>query len=473
MRPLNPSNLRRGALACASALVLAGLAACDQPRAPEPLPPPPAEEMEPDWGPEDQPPVEMDDGGYDDRAPPPMDEPPPYEEPYGEPEPLPPVAMEPIPNPPGADEYGRRLRPGARPAERLEARPRDDGKPPIEDAADARPYAPRAEERFDAPTEPGTMAPIPNPPERAGRTPRRDDGLLGAPSTRPATADRRPAAPVAPPPPPAVNGPVARTPIAPAAPGAAARSSAAAAPTPGRVGGSSASASGASASAAAADASAPPAESTLETAERTLRERVARDARLETPAAWTAGQTEEVRLRLPQGFSRDLANAGAGLSDTPGLAEITATLQGDGFRIDPAGPQSISADSADSGFVWRVTPERADPGQLSARLEASVPLNGGRRTLPLGEVGRERADGGLNLSPATWGWILLVIAVGALIAWLAGRRPASGETPENRRRRRVRAEQQRQARPAPFDFRPGDAGSDARPADDRTDRPAS
>lgn len=470
MRPLTPSNLRRQALACASVAVLAGLAACDQPRAPEPLPPPPAEQMEPEWGPDDQPPAEADDGGYDDRAPPPMDEPPPpYEEPYGEPEPLPPVAMEPIPNPPGQDAYGRTLRPGARPAERTEARPLDDGKPPIDDAADPGPYPPPADEPSEAPTEPGTMAPIPNPPETVRRTPRRDDGLLGAPTARPATPDRRPASPAAPPPP-AANGPVARTPIAPAAPGDAARRPAAAAPASGRA---AAGAGSASASGAVADASAAPSESTLEGAERTLRERVARDARLETPAAWTAGRTEEVRLRLPQGFSRDLANAGAGLSETPGLAEITATLQGDGFRIDPAGPQSISADSADSGFVWRVTPERADPGPLSARLEASVPLNGGRRTLPLGDVGRERANGGLNLSPATWGWILLVIAVGALIAWLAGRRPASGETPENRRRRRVRAEQQRHARPAPFDFRPEEGGSDARPADDRSDRPAS
>lgn len=465
MKSGSSSIVRRWALGCVSAGVLIAVAACDQPRAPQPLPPPPPpEQVQPDWEPEPEPDASP---AYEnekppeetDEAEPPFEEPQFEDEPPAEPEP--PVAMEPIPNPPEADAYGRPWRGRAR-AETTRPSVREEPREPTAPTV-GKPPEPAPEEPADAAdarrTElaPGTMAPIPNPPER-GRVVRRDEGLLGAPAPRPAAPAARVPAPAAPPPPAAANGPSARTTIAPAAP-----------PRPGASAASGASGSRSGVGAPVADAASPAAATPAEDPARRVAERVRREARLEQPRRWTRGQTQEVRLRLPPSIARELADMAEGA--TGGLSEITATLSGDGFRIEPAGPQSISADAADQGFIWRVTPQRADPGGLSARVEASVPQSGGRRIIPLGEVGPGARGGGIDLSPTTLAWILIIALVGGLILWLASRGPRNGESARDRRTRQARNSQNRQARPAAFDFRPeSETGDGPRP---EPDRPAS
>lgn len=463
--------IRTSALGCASVIALLALSACEQPSAPAPLPPPPPEQDEmraPDPGPPpetDDLPSDMDDEGpkppdADDSGPTMEEQAPPEE--YEPERPRGPIAMAPIPNPPDRDEYGRRWRRGRAP------RPVEAPKPPeIADAAEPPVEA--------APLPPGTMAPIPNPPERARapRAPRGDSGLMGAPPPV-RVAPRRPVrAPAVTAPPPIAAGPVARAPIAPATPTArpapaaprAPASTAAPATTPAP----SASASGSTgaASTAVADAAGPTSASrpqTLDQAAETLRGRVESEARLETPATWTAGQTAEVRLRFPEGFAQEVANATAGAAGPGASTELSATLAGDGYRIEPAGPQSISADGAANGIVWRVTPSRADPGPLRATVEASAPVAGGRRVLPLGEVGDRPTSGGFSLSP-TLGWILALLAAAALVFWIATRRPGgNGDSAEDRRRRRRRAEQNAMAGTQPFDFRPDSDSAEARAA---------
>lgn len=447
---IRSSTLRaRWALGCSAAAIL-GLAACGGPPAPEPMgaPPPPEQDAyaEADFdegddfiaddevATEDGKPPEGEDVALDAE-----------EEAYAE---APPevVSMAPIPNPSDRDRYGRRRPEGERDVAMLEpypadARPVDFGereKPPesgagavIADAADPSSSAPG----------PYAMAPIPNPPE-ARRSPVAE-GLMGAPQAgdAPAASPAEAAVPTA-----RADGPSVRVPIQPAR-------QAAAAP--------------ALRGAQAADRPAAEVRSLddrVAAAATDLRRSVEADAVLEAPEAWAAGQTREVRLRFPEGFAERLQRAAADLGGQDAVAgEVSATLSGEGFRIDPAGPQAVTAAGTGQPLVWRVTPESANPGRLRAEVQAVTPAGTDRRTLSLGEVGPAEERRGLSAS--TVGWVLLVLLAGAFIAWLASRRP-DGDDAAGRNRRRARAEQTRRERPAPLDLSPAPVtagpGPDAR-----------
>lgn len=432
--------------ACVAALLV--LAACDGPPRPEPSAPPPSPEQafDEDEGAYDVAEADVEDDfadEADDGAEPLTDD-----DAGEDVESEGVVSMDPIPNP--GDERADRETDAETPvleaypfrdnAEAYPEKPEPDvGRGDIADAADPLPVSPPvASVAIDR------MEPIPNPPERRrGRT---DDGLLGAPSapTRANVAAPPPmiaAAPRAP----SATGPRVRVPIAPAAsvpaPAATRSTSPAAAglrPTP--------------ETATAAERPAEPAVR-LDRAERDLRRLVEREARLDAPTTWTPGETREVRLRLPDGVAERLEQASAQTGGGQGARELSATLSGDGFRIDPAGPQSIDPGAPDGALAWRVTPERADPGPLSARVEAAVPTRlGERRTLDLGEVSDGRGGAG-GLSMRTLGWILLAVLGGGLIAWLLGRRNGDAAAANGRRRNRVRAEQRRD-RAGPLDLSP-------------------
>lgn len=472
----------------ASLAALTALSACGGPPRPEPAPPPldpeqaeaellgaPDEEAYPvdDRPDEDKP--DPDGSAYEDEpTPPEMD---PRFVPDLGPEPF---AMEPVPNPAGEDRFGRPLsrepmrRDRGEPrveGPRREPAPRDDraafdGKP----EADEEVYASRADEigaieqqaqrdaAGDAGPPPdlgfGRMQPIPNPEPRV----RPDAGLRGGPDERltraPAPAPTRSAPSGR-----GASGASVRVPIQPAAPTRpAATAQAASSPPPAVVQAPPPALRGAQPASPPAATPAVSPEQRLAQATEELRRSVERGASLDAPTEWVQGQTREVRLRLPDSLAADLERATAGVG-VDGAREVSATLRGDGFRIDPPGPQSAAAD-ATSALAWRVTPESANPGALTATVEASVPATGGERvTIPLGEVDDGRASAG-GVSLRTLGWILLVVLGGGLLAWLAGRQGSGGEAAASRRRRRVRAQQRREGYTA-FDMSPGEQGGEA------------
>ncbi len=426
---------------------LAGLAACDGPPRPEPSAPPPSPEQAYDEE------TEAREDAYEDSDAADIDETldeetPLYDQETDEAEPSPVVTMDPIPNPGDGRAEGEAdelpvLEPyDARDAAAEPEKPEPAAEGAIADAADPLPSTVAGAGAASR------MAPIPNPPER--RRARPDDGLMGAPAQ--AAAPRRASPPASSTPPPRVVSPLAagpsvRVPIAPAVGRPADSRTAGLRPTP--------------EPATASEEAATPIVR-LDRVERDLRRLVQGGARLDAPTRWTPGETREVRLRLPAGVAEQLDQATERTGGGQGARELSATLTGDGFRIDPAGPQSIDPAAPDGALAWRVTPERADPGSLTARVEATVPTRlGERRTLALGEVSDGRGGGGLSMR--TLGWILLAVLGGGLLAWLLGRSNGDAAAADGRRRNRLRAEQRRD-RAGPLDLSPGEARSDPTPS---------
>lgn len=157
-----------------------------------------------------------------------------------------------------------------------------------------------------------------------------------------------------------------------------------------------------------------------------LAQLVQRDSTLALPESVEAGRTERVTLTLPQALSETLTREAGkvGLKELAAKAEISTTLAGEGWRIEPEEPQTddIRAGRVNS-FTWRATPGK-DAGALTADVDARLAGGGRFETLQLGALTREldgagaadaeQAGGGLGWRTIGAALLLLALLLGAL-----------------------------------------------------------
>ncbi len=234
----------------------------------------------------------------------------------------------------------------------------------------------------------GTMAPIPNPEDmtpkqrrqvypgryaaRASTAPARRRSYAAAPTYAP--APQYTPKPVAKPAPTYAPKPAATASYAPpAAPVAAPKPAQTYAPTP-----------------AVTPPAPPPAPMTAtDKLSAAVKGDAIKGATLTVPDALSKGQPAKVTLTLPQDLLGIIQREAAklGLTKQAKKAEVSATLSGAGYTIDPAGKQTkpLAAGQATS-FDWQVKPGTGEKAPLRADVDASLTGKGKPLNVSLGSL---------------------------------------------------------------------------------------
>lgn len=202
-----------------------------------------------------------------------------------------------------------------------------------------------------------------------------------------------------------------------------------------------------------------PSDSKLASLQASLAGGDAAGAKFSVGDAISKGLAGEVELRLPAGLAAKLKAEAAklGLGAAARTAEVSARLSGEGYQIDPSGPQTAALKPDEEiVFNWRVVPgENAASGPLKAEADMALTGAGAAKTFALAAVDQTPAPAPPPAKPvaATRGqtqakWALAIILILLAVMVLAGvwrnykdRRRAEAERRQRERAARAFAEE--------------------------------
>ncbi|MFN3524346.1 MAG: hypothetical protein ACK4YQ_19035 [Phenylobacterium sp.] len=196
----------------------------------------------------------------------------------------------------------------------------------------------------------------------------------------------------------------------------------------------------------------PPADPTLAALQGALVGAEGVGARLQVPPSTAKGLPGVVELRLPAGLlSRLRAEAAKlGLGEAARTAEVTAELNGAGYTIDPASPQTSSlASDEEMVFNWRVTPGASGEASQPLKAGAEIALTGDGAARRFSVAALEQtpapaaepapAASSAGQTQAKWALAVILVLMAALVLAGVWRTHKERRRAEAERRQRERA----------------------------------
>jgi hypothetical protein len=143
------------------------------------------------------------------------------------------------------------------------------------------------------------------------------------------------------------------------------------------------------------------------------------------------GQTQNVTLTLPPAFADAARKAAvdAGLATADAQMTVVASLDADGYRIQPLAPQMLQLPAASATELrWSATPTDAAHGQISADVCVEAPT--GAQPVCGGAI--KAAERGFHLDSHMVGILMLAGITGFALFWLARRNNPPPKPPKRR-----------------------------------------
>ena len=152
---------------------------------------------------------------------------------------------------------------------------------------------------------------------------------------------------------------------------------------------------------------------------KSLKDAFANGAQIQAPAHMEANQAADVTLTLPADFAQTVQSEAAkqGLASAMATVNLIGALSGDGYTIVPSDPQTLPLKQGQATvFHWKVTPTGAGRSPLTASLKAAAA--GDNHTLDLGS----KSTGSGSATGRVVGIGLLALIALVLLGWAAQRR---------------------------------------------------